>query len=172
MGLVTATVIVQPPFGITPPVSTTMSVPEVAVTLPPQLFTRLFGVPTTNPAGNASVNAAPVILAAFVLPSVIVNVDVAPAASRSGENDFASVGRARTVRFALPTPGPVSLVVTETLFACVPTVPLITSTVTVHEPLPAMLPPDSENEPLVDPVVPPPQFPVMFGTAAVVIAAG
>ena len=45
--------------GIDPPDNATEPLPAVAVTVPPQVFDNPFGVPTTSPAGNVSLNATP-----------------------------------------------------------------------------------------------------------------
>jgi hypothetical protein len=85
--------------------------PATAVTAPVQVFTRPFGVATKTFPGKASTNGDPLVIvwaAAFVLPSVIVSVDVPPEAIDAGLKAFATVGGALIVRVAWATPGFVS----------------------------------------------------------------
>jgi len=57
-----------------PPVRLTLPLPAVAVVVPPQVLLRPFGVASTNPAGNVSVNATPVSETVLAAGLVIVNV--------------------------------------------------------------------------------------------------
>jgi hypothetical protein len=57
-----------------PPVRLTLPLSAVAVVVPPQVLLRLFGVATTSPAGNVSVNATPV--SATVLAAGLVMLTV------------------------------------------------------------------------------------------------
>src|SRR5437016_807594 len=57
-----------------PPLRLTLPLPAVAVVVPPQVLLRPFGVATTSPAGNVSVNATPVSATVFAAGLVIVKV--------------------------------------------------------------------------------------------------
>jgi len=77
--------------------------PAVAVAVPAQVLLKLFGVATTSPAGNVSVNASPVsVTPAFGFVMLSVN-DVAPFSGIvAAPNTFVIVGGPATVRFAEP----------------------------------------------------------------------
>src|SRR5580658_7768615 len=71
------TVIVQEEFTAIVPVAKVMEPePAVAVTVPPQVLVKAFGVETTIPAGKVSVKATPVSAAAFATGLVSVKVRV------------------------------------------------------------------------------------------------
>ena len=89
-----------PDAGIVAPDSDTLTPPPARVAVPPAHVVDADPVPLRF-AGNVSVNAAPVIGAAFAFPSVIVRSDVPPAPIVAGANDFATVGFARIVSVAL-----------------------------------------------------------------------
>jgi hypothetical protein len=84
-----------------PPDSETTPVPDVAVTVPPQVFETPLGVATARPPGSVSVKPTPVRPAAFGL--AIKNVsDVVPFRGiDAAPNDFAIVGGVITVIEAL-----------------------------------------------------------------------
>ena len=95
---VTLTLTVQDPLGaMVPPVGlpNTKLVAATAgaqVGAPVQLVAAAGVAATCVPAGNASVNVAPVNATLLVLFKVKVNVDTAPTAIGSGAKDFVSVG--------------------------------------------------------------------------------
>jgi hypothetical protein len=61
LAAVTTTLIAQvPPAASVPFASETAAEPDTAVTLPPHVFDKPFGVATTSPTGNVSVKATPV----------------------------------------------------------------------------------------------------------------
>jgi hypothetical protein len=60
--------------GIVPPDSAIEPLPAVAVTLPPHVLVKPFGVATTSPAGSESLNTAPVRGCAFGFASVNVRL--------------------------------------------------------------------------------------------------
>ena len=67
--------------------------PVIAVMAPPQVFMRLLGVATSNPAGRLSVKAMPVRVAlAFGLVMLNVSVIVPFSATVAAPNDFVIVG--------------------------------------------------------------------------------
>jgi hypothetical protein len=144
--------------------------PATAVAVPPQVLAKPFGVATTSPAGNVSVNANPVSdKLAFGLLILIVN-DVPPFNGIvAAPNDFAIVGGAATVTDAFevfPAPAVVELTVTLLFFA--PSVPPVTFTLNVQPALAANVAPARLTLP--DPakavIVPPPQVPANpFGVA-------
>src|SRR5688500_18108365 len=95
-----------------PPVSATLPPPSAAMMLPPaQVVVAPWGAAFTRLAGYISVNAAPVIAVAFGLVSVIVSTDAAFAATATGANALAMVGRASTVNVALAATAVPALVV-------------------------------------------------------------
>src|SRR5882757_9445802 len=59
-----------------PPVREMLVEPATAVAVPPQVFERPFGVETTSPVGNVSVNATPVSATVFAAGLVMVKVRV------------------------------------------------------------------------------------------------
>ena len=106
---VTSTVIWQPPDWIVAPFAYEMvDEPATAVTSPmtPGHVFVMFGVAATKTfPGSVSVNKAfSVWMAAFVLPNVIVRVDVPPEAIEAGLKALATVGGAAIVRVAWAAP--------------------------------------------------------------------
>jgi hypothetical protein len=87
-------------------VSETLPDPATAVTTPPQVLANPFGVATTIPAGNASVNATPVRPTVFATGFVIVNVNEVDALNPmlAAPNTFAIEGGASTVTLAEAVP--------------------------------------------------------------------
>jgi hypothetical protein len=148
----------------------TLAEPATPVAVPPQVLVSPFGVATTSPAGNVSVNAIPVSdKLAFGLLTVIVS-EVPPFSGIvAAPNAFAIVGGAATVTDAFevfPAPAVVELTVTL-LFFTPPVVP-VTFTLKLHDPLAANVAPARLTLP--DPakavIVPPPQVPARpFGAA-------
>ena len=95
----TGTAIVQPVAGIDAPLLyVTVGPPDAATTFPAaQVPPTVAGLPSTRFAGSVSTrSAASVRATAFVFPSVSVSVEPAPSGIDAGENDLATVGRART----------------------------------------------------------------------------
>src|ERR1700753_1314190 len=94
VGAVTATVIVQlPPAVIVPPDSESVLLPLVApVTVPLQVLVSAGVAATTNPVGNASVNATPLKASALLFERVMDRVDVPFCGMLVGENDFTMMG--------------------------------------------------------------------------------
>ena len=70
------TTVHEPATAMPPPVSEMLVLPAVAVAVPPQLFVNPFGVATTSPAGNVSVNATPASGSGFAAGLVMVKVNV------------------------------------------------------------------------------------------------
>ena len=115
---VTFTVTVHEPLaGTVPDASATLPPLFAAVTLPaPHVVAPLAAAVLTRFAGYVSVKAAPVTATAFGFVSVIVRVDVPPAAIVAGENAFAIAGCATTVSVApAPAAVPEFVVVTFSL---------------------------------------------------------
>jgi hypothetical protein len=77
---VTFTLTTHEAFAATvPPVRLMLPVPAVAVTEPPQLLVTAGVLATTNPAGNASLNASPLSATVFATGLVMVKLrDVVP----------------------------------------------------------------------------------------------
>src|SRR5260221_397163 len=130
--------------AIVPPASDTLPDPATAVATPPHVLVNPFGVATTSPAGNVSVNATPfseVVLAAGLV-MVKVN-DVVPfSGTLAAPNTLMISGGATTVMLAFevfPVPLFVNVPCTR-LFFTVSVVP-VTFTETVHLPLPPKVPP-------------------------------
>src|SRR5258708_35960491 len=114
-----------------PPASAIEPDPAVAVTAPPQLFTRPFGVATTRLASSVSVKAR---LACAGLPAplliVKVSVDAAFFPTMVGENALVSAvptteNDACPPAAGRPPPRPLTL---ELLFVYAPSTPEVTST--------------------------------------------
>ena len=85
----------------------TLPAPATAVTVPPHVSARPFGVATTRPAGSVSVKPTPVsAVAAFGLVSVNVSVVVPFTTMLAAPNALAIVGgaTATTVRLAEAVP--------------------------------------------------------------------
>src|SRR5260370_12729004 len=92
--------------AMVPPVSDTLPEPATAVAVPPQVFVNPFGVATTIPAGNVSVNATPfsaTVLAAGLV-SVMVRVLTPFTGMPAGLNALAMEGGATTVSEAEAVP--------------------------------------------------------------------
>jgi len=153
-----------------PPDKLTLAEPATPVAVPPQLFVNPFGVVTTSPAGNVSVNAIPVSDAeAFGLLRLIVN-DVLPfSAIVAAPNTFAMVGGPNTVTDAFEVfPAPAVADVTVTLLFFTPPAVPVTFTLNVHDALAAnvALARLTLPEPAEAVIVPPPQVPANpFGVA-------
>jgi hypothetical protein len=131
--------------AILPPIRLTLLESAVALAVPPQEFVSPLGVATTKPAGNASVNAAPVSATPFAAEFVSVNVSVLVPFSAIvvGENALLMLGGATTVRLAVavpPVPPFVELTAPVVFVNCPATVP-VTFTKMVHEELAAIVPP-------------------------------
>ena len=143
-----------------------LTVPLAAMAVivpPPHEPDNPLGVPTTNPAGNVSVNATPVkevVVFAFVI--VKVKEVVAFTSMVPAPNVFVIDGGERTVKLAVevfPVPPLVELI--WTLFVFVPAVVPWTLTLKLHEPLAASVAPDRLTVPLaaIAVIVPPPHVP-------------
>ena len=124
----------------------------VTVGAPPQVVAPLALAVFTKFAGYVSVKAAPVAAVAFGFVSVIVSTLVSLVPIEPGVKDLATVSAFRTVRlaFAAAVLAPAFVVVSapaaiELLY--VAAVPLVTVTVTVHEPLAGIVPPESATLP-------------------------
>lgn len=92
-----------------PPVKLMLVEPPVAVTLPPQPFTRPGVADTTSPVGRLSLNASPFSVIAFELVILNVNVVLPFKGIVAAANVFSRFGGATTVRFAEEVfPGPPS----------------------------------------------------------------
>src|SRR4029079_2580254 len=112
----------------------------------PQPGVAAFGVAATSrPAGNVSVKATPVS-AVPALGFVIVKVSVLtpPTGIEFGENALAIAGAESAVNVSVPVlPVPPLVEVTlPVVFTLAPAVVAVTSTVTVHVPLAATVPPE------------------------------
>jgi hypothetical protein len=148
----------------------TLAEPATPAAVPPQLFVNPFGVVTTSPAGNVSVNAIPVSDAeAFGLLRLIVN-DVLPfSAIVAAPNTFAIVGGPSTLTDAFEVfPAPAVADVTVTLLFFTPPAVPVTFTLKVHDALAAnvALARLTLPEPAEAVIVPPPQVPANpFGVA-------
>src|SRR6266567_1017391 len=110
--------------AIVPPVSETLPEPATAVAAPPQVLVNPFGVATTMPAGNVSVNATPVSATAFAPGLVMVKVsEVVPFSGRfAAPKALAIDGGATTLMLAdavPPVPPSVDVTFPVVLF-CVP----------------------------------------------------
>jgi hypothetical protein len=146
---VTGTVRVQEPFaGIDPPVKVTVEPPTVAVVVPPH---EVVAAPETNtPAGKVSVSGAVIVSAVPpALLSVMVRVEVPPAAIVAGPNALLSVGAIAagvlTVKVATAGAALLPLLVSNAPAAIelmkVPPSGAVTGTVTVQEPFAGIDPP-------------------------------
>ena len=173
-----------PAAALTPvPPTVRTPVPAVAVMVgvPPQPFTSPFGVPITRPGGKPSVKVRPLRAGAPAgLVMVKVSTEFCPTPTVVGLNALVSVGSACTVSVAL-TPVVSTRCAAEMLAAFVllyvPTVLLVTSTVTVHEACAAFIvAPVTVMTPLpavaVTTPVPLGQLAVTFGVAAITTLAG
>jgi len=182
--LVTLTAIVQALLVATvPPVSEILPVPLVATTVPPQASLSPFGVATSRPLGNESVNATPV--SATVLAAGLVMAKVKAETPFTvidvGLKAFVIDGGATTVSVAVlllaPAPPSVELIVPVVLDLDPAVVP-VTSAENVHvEPVPGdavRVPPARLilALPAVAVMVPLPQVPVTLGVEATVRPAG
>jgi hypothetical protein len=89
-----------------PPASEILPDPAAAVATPPQVFVSPFGVATTIPTGNESVNATPVSATALAAGLVMVKVkDVVPFNGRlPAPKALAIEGGATTLRLADAVP--------------------------------------------------------------------
>src|SRR5258706_550891 len=128
------------------PESATLPAPLTAVTAPPaHVVAPEAGAPLTRPAGYVSVNAAPVIAAAFALLSVMVSTEVPAMPIEAGANALAIVGCRRTVSVeeALGAAPALVVVTLPVLFRYAPAVADVTFTVTLHEPFAGTVPPAS-----------------------------
>ena len=149
-----------------PPVRLTAPDPAVAVTTPPQVFVSPFGVETTSPAGNVSVNATPVSATEFAAGLVIVNVSVEIEFTETvlGANAFAITGAVTTPRLAeaVPPVPPSTEVTFPVVLFFEPAVDPVTFTANVHEVDDVSVAPVRLTTlvPAVAVIVPPPQEPV------------
>jgi len=158
----------EPLAAIVPPVRLMLPDPATAEIVPlPQLPVSPFGVETTRPAGNESVNPTPVS-AIDALGLLIVKLsEVDPLSGMlAAPKDLAIVGGTAastvTVAEAVP-PGPLSTEVTAPLVLfLMPAVVPVTFTLKVHEPLAAIVAPVrlTVPDPAVAVIAPPPQLPV------------
>src|SRR5438309_11506713 len=90
---VTLTLTVQEPLaGIVPPLNVSDVAAAAGAHVPPHVVAAAGVAATCTPDGSASVNAAPVSGAAFVLVSVKVSVETALTAIGLGENAFVIAG--------------------------------------------------------------------------------
>src|SRR5579872_7138930 len=144
---VTFTVNVHEPCAtMLPFVRETAPEPATAVMTPaPQEPTRPFGVATTKPAGNVSVNATPVWPIPFATGLLMVKVSVVLLFSgmKLAPKFLASTGGATTSIddvAVVPVPPLVEDTVLVVLSLVPPAVP-VTLTAIVHEPLVAIVPP-------------------------------
>ena len=152
--------------GTEPPDRLNVPEPGLAVSVPPHVPMRLFGVAITIPAGKLSVNAIPARVTVFAagLVRVNVSVEVPFGAIRFGVKDFAREGGATTVTDAAavpPVPPDVEFTAPVTLFFAPAVVP-VTFTENVHELLAAIVPPDKPMlcVPAAAVIVPAPHEPV------------
>src|SRR5580704_16698611 len=92
--------------AILPPERLMLVDPATAVAAPPQVFESPFGVATTNPVGNVSVNATPASATEFAAGLVTVKVrDVVPFNTIvAAPKALAIDGGATTARFADAVP--------------------------------------------------------------------
>jgi len=149
-----------------PPVRLMLVEPATAVAVPPQVFERPFGVETTSPVGNVSVNATPVSATAFAAGLVMVKVSVVVPFNGmvAAPNAFAIDGGATTSMLAEavpPVPPSVDVTFPVVLF-CVPAAVPVTFTENVQLLLAAIVPPLRLMTlvPCVAVIVPVPQVPV------------
>jgi len=164
----------DPEAAIVAPERLTEFDPAVAVMVPPpQDPVSPLGVAMVKPLGNVSVKAVPLsAAAAFAFAIVKLKLDVLPAGTLDGVNDWAIEGRATTVRLAdaaLPVPSFVELRVLVVLVYA-PALPTETFTLNVHELPAANVAPESVTlpDPAVAVIVPPPHDPANpFGEATV-----
>ncbi len=139
--LVTTTVTVQLPLaGMVRPAKVSAVCPLVKLLLlAPTQVPPAFCAPLIDMLPSVSLKLAPVSGKPFVLANVKVIVLVPPDVIEVGENALAMVGSATTVRLTALLPAPavgVSVVLTPlVLFGLVPSVLLVTTTVTVQLPL-------------------------------------
>jgi len=144
----TDTVITQlPPAGIVPPLKVSVVSPATGAKVPPQVSVAFGGFATTNPAGNASVNATPVnATVGFGLVNVKVSVVVPPTGTTEAPKALLIVGGANTVIVAvlLVVPGPPFVDVTApVVLFLTPAVVPVTVTENMHVPLAAIVAPVS-----------------------------
>jgi hypothetical protein len=138
--VVTLTVTVQEELAATvPPVRLEEPEPATAVAVPPHVFVSPFGVATTRPAGNVSLNASPVRATALAAGLVMVNESVVvPLGGRlATPKAFAMLGGATTARLAEavpPVPPCVEVTLPVVLF-CVPGAVPVTFTENVQDEL-------------------------------------
>jgi hypothetical protein len=140
--------------------------PATAIAVPPQLFESPFGVATTNPAGNVSVNATPASATEFAAGLVTVKVrDVVPFnTSVAAPKALAIDGGATTARLAdaVPPVPPFAEATAPVVLLSAPAAVPITFTVKLHEELAVKAAPDRVAllDPAVAVIVPPPQLPL------------
>jgi hypothetical protein len=177
--LVTLTVTVQPPAGTVPPASASELPPFAPVATPPgHVVAGDAEAVFTRPAGYVSVKAAFVTDVAFGLLSVIVSTLVPLRPIVDGVKDLAAVIAARTWSEPLAADvfEPPLVVVNAPIarvFVYVPALALETFTVTVHEPLAGMVPPESATLfPAAAAVTDPPQVVAPDGVAVFTRPAG
>ena len=164
---VTLIVTVQVLFvAAVPPARDTLPAPATAVTVPPQVLVKPFGVATTSPAGNVSVTATPDSAAELPLGLVMVRAnDVVPFNGIGVmPNALAIDGGANTLTLAdavPPDPASIDATVLVVLFF-VPGVVPVTFTEKVQELLDPKLAAlrVTEPEPATAVIVPPPHVPV------------
>jgi hypothetical protein len=110
--------------------------PAVAAMVPPHDPDRPFGVATTNPAGNVSVNATPVMVVVAALVMVKLSDVLPPRGTDAAPKASLIVGAgASTKRDAVAVlPGGARAAVTVTALVFVPTVVPVTLTEIVQEP--------------------------------------
>ena len=167
---VTLTVTVQVlPRATVPPVKLAFPDPAVAVTLPPQVLIKPFGVDTTIPGGIESMNATPVSASPGLgLVIVIVSAEVPFNEMDDGLNALAMDGGERTVTFAdavPPVPPSVDVTLPVVLFFAPAVEPKI-PTEKLHDEFCASVAPLRLIDPLAATavMVPPPQLPTrLFG---------
>src|ERR1700691_438269 len=129
-----------------PPVRLTLPPPATAVAVPPHVLTNAFGVATSSPAGNVSVNATSNCATVLAAGLVRVNVRlVVPFNAIScAPNALAIDGGATTMRVAeVVRPGPPSFeVIAPEMLSCAPAAVPITLNEMMHSALAASVPPE------------------------------
>jgi hypothetical protein len=140
--------------------------PAVAVMVPPPHDpVSPFGVAMVKPLGNVSVKAVPLsAVAAFAFEIVKLKLDVLPAGTLDGVNDWVIEGRATTVKPAdavLPVPSFVEVMALVVLLYA-PAALTTTFTLNVQELPAARVAPESVTLPVpaIAVIVPPPHDPV------------
>jgi hypothetical protein len=173
---VTFTTIVHDPLDArVPPDRPIEPLPAVAVVVPLHVFVRPFGVETTKPAGNGSVNATPDWASVLELFRVKVRLVDAFNGMLAAPKAFEIVGGPTTVSTALfeaaPVPPSVEVTAPVVLVFCPPVVPVMFTTM-LQEPLAASVPPDRliVPAPAVAVTVPPHEPVRPFGVATIMPA--